>query len=214
MNRLTRSQVGVLLVVSMVGIGCAAETQLHGLTRSTPLTVGDQVLPDVTDPAVRAGGVVDDNQLTFTADEGRFLAVYFGFLQCPDICPTTLMDLRVALERVDSAVAERIDVVFVTVDPERDTPEALGAYLQYFFSRYHAVRDDGPALQRTLDAFLASAEVQRDASGTVVDVAHTAVLYLVDAHGNVVIEWPFGTRAQMIADDLMSLAATVLAGER
>jgi len=165
---------------------------------------------DVTDPAARGRGLIESDGLRFRAAEGRFLAVYFGFLQCPDICPTTLMDLRVALEHVDVAVAERVDVVFVTVDPERDTAQALGEYLTYFFPRFHVLRDDDVVLQRTLDTFLASAGVKRDAAGDVIEVTHTAVLYLVDAHGDVVVEWPFGTRSQLLADDLTQLARTVL----
>lgn len=194
-----------MLLVSVLAANCASVQSLNGLTREIPLAVADVSLPDVTDPSVRGDGVVTGGTLTFRAAEGRFLAVYFGFLNCPDICPTTLMDLRAALEQVDSDVSDRVDVVFVTVDPERDTPDALGSYLSYFFLRFHALRDDGDGLQRALDAFLASAEVSRDDSGEVVDVAHTAVLYLVDENGDVVVEWPFGTRASMIADDLIAL---------
>lgn len=211
MNRFTRLTVG-MLCAGIFAAGCASQPQLNGVTRTSPLNVSAVSLPDVTDPARRGGGVVEQDRLTFRAAEGRFLAVYFGFLQCPDICPTTLMDLKVALDRVDAHVADRIDVVFVTVDPERDTNDELDAYLPFFFSRFHALRSDGPALQQTLDAFLASAEVQRDVAGNVVDVAHTAVLYLVDERGEVVVEWPFGTRAQMIADDLSYLSEAVLAG--
>ena len=204
--------VGAALLLGMLFAGCTSEPSLNGVTRTTPLHVGDRALPDVTDPNDRAGGQVANGQLQFVAAEGRFLAVYFGFLNCPDICPTTLMDLKAALDRVDAAVAGQIDVVFVTVDPERDTPDALASYLSYFFPRFHALREDNDAvLQRTLDAFLASAEVQRDTDGNIVDVAHTAVLYLVNDQGDVVIEWPFGTRPQMIADDLVQLSEAVRA---
>jgi len=198
-----------MLLAGILIVGCTSEPTVNGVTRTTPLHVGDVALRDVTEPAVRAGGVIEAGELTFAAANGRYLAVYFGFLNCPDICPTTLMDLRVALERVDPSIAERIDVVFVTVDPTRDTPDALGAYLPYFFPRFHALRDDDAALQRTLDAFLASAEIQLDTSGEVVDVAHTAVLYLVNDQGNVVVEWPFGTQPQAIADDLTVLVPPV-----
>lgn len=205
-----RQLISQVLVAGIMLVGCSTDTSLHGLTRATPLTVGDVTMTDVTAPASRGGGRVAENMLRFQAAPQRFLAVYFGFLQCPDICPTTLMDLRVALDRVDADVKNAVDVVFVTVDPERDTPEALAAYLPHFFPRFHALRDDEAALGRVLDAFLASAEVQRDDNGDVVDVAHTAVLYLVNDAGDVVVEWPFGTRAQMIAEDLDALAAMYL----
>lgn len=203
-----------LLLVSILIAGCTSEPTVNGVTRTTPLHVGDVSMRDVTQPTLRAGGRVTGDELTFVAANGRFLAVYFGFLNCPDICPTTLMDLRMALERVDVSVAERVDVAFVTVDPARDTPDALGVYLTYFFPRFHVLRDDDPALQRTLDAFLASAEIQTGSSGEVGDVAHTAVLYLVDDQGDVVVEWPFGTQPQAIADDLTVLIPAVIAETR
>ena len=203
-----------MLLIGIVAAGCTSTVTLNGVTRTTPLNVSAVSLRDVTDPAVRAGGSVSADGLSCVAAEGRCVAGYVGFLNCPDICPTTLMDLRVALERVDTAVAQVVDVAFVTVDPSRDTPDALMTYLAYFFPRFHALRDETDALQATLDAFLASAELQFDASGEVIDVAHTAVLYLVNDQGDVVVEWPFGTRPQAIADDLAVLVSTALADAR
>lgn len=128
-----------LLLVGMLLAGCTSEPAVNGVTRTTPLHVGDVALRDVTEPAVRAGGVIEAGELTFAAADGRFLAVYFGFLNCPDICPTTLMDLRVALERVDASMADRVDVVFVTVDPQRDTPSALGGLSAVLFPPFSRV---------------------------------------------------------------------------
>jgi len=58
--------------------------------------------------------------------------LFFGFTNCPDICPTTMADVTLALDSLDPALAERVRVVFVTTDPVRDTPEVLGAYLDKF----------------------------------------------------------------------------------
>ncbi len=148
--------------------------------------------------------VDDDGRLVLRAAEGRLLLVYFGFLNCPDVCPTTLADLRAALRRLPAAEADRVDVAFVTVDPDRDGPAELAAYLPAFLPRFHALRAESAALRPALDAFLASAEVTSGADGEV-EVAHSAVLYAVDAAGRVVVEWPFGTSATALADDLRVL---------
>jgi cytochrome oxidase Cu insertion factor (SCO1/SenC/PrrC family) len=200
--RLGRALVSIAVMGTL--LGCGGTDSLHGVVRTDPLRVGHVSLPDVTDPTRLAGGLVEDGVLTMRAREGHLLVVYFGFLSCPDVCPTTLADLRNALDRLDDAARDRVDVVFVTVDPDRDGPEELAAYLRHFAPRHHAVRGTGPALQAAMDAFLASATVEVAPDGTV-EVAHTGVLYAVDAGGTVVVEWPFGTSSTALADDLSVL---------
>lgn len=200
---------GAAAVLAVGSAGCGAVDgdgdALHGVVRAEPLEVGAVALPDVAPAALRAGGVIDDDgRLVLRAAEGRLLLVYFGFLNCPDVCPTTLADLRAALRRLPAAEADRVDVAFVTVDPDRDTPAALAAYLPAFLPRFHALRTDAAGLRPALDAFLATAEVTVAADGDV-EVAHSAVLYAVDATGRVVVEWPFGTSATALADDLRIL---------
>lgn len=205
-------RIAAVLLAALVATACADEEALHGVVRERPLEVGGLSLPDVTDAALRAGGLVEDGRLVMrAASPDRLLLVYFGFLNCPDVCPTTLADLRSALAVLDASQRERVDLAFVTVDPDRDGPEELAAYLPHFAPQHHAVRAPMAELTPVMDAFLASAAVELQADGTV-DVAHTAVLYAVDASGRVVIEWPFGTSATMLADDLAVLLADAGAG--
>lgn len=196
-----------LAMAALVAAGCTGEPTLHGVVRAEPLEVGDVTLPDVTADGLRAGGlVVDDRLVMRAASTDRLLVVSFGFLNCPDVCPTTLADLRSALARLDAAQRDRVDLAFVTVDPDRDGPEELAAYLRHFAPRHHALRAEGAALDAALDAFLASATVEVADDGEV-EVAHSALLYAVDADGRVVVEWPFGTSADALADDLGVLLA-------
>ena len=202
-RRIVMLAVAPLLMLGATG--CTTEDALHGVVRADPLEVADVALPDVTPGALRGGGVLDaDGRLVMRAAPGRLLLTYFGFLNCPDVCPTTLADVRTALRRLDPAAAARVDLAFVTVDPDRDTPAALAEYLTAFLPTFHAVRTDAAGLAPALDAFLATAEVTVAADGTV-DVAHSAVLYAVDERGTVVVEWPFGTSATALADDLRLL---------
>lgn len=202
---------GLLLGLALLAGSCADE-QLNGVVRDTPLEVGDVSLPDVTEPARLAGGPVEDGRLTMRAgDEDRLLVVYFGFLNCPDVCPTSLADLRSALARLDAAERARVDLAFVTVDPARDHPDDLAAYLQHFAPQHHALRAEGDELATAMEAFLASASVEERSDGTI-EVAHTALLYAVDHTGTVRVEWPFGTSATALAEDLATLLARTPAG--
>jgi protein SCO1 len=211
MSPMVRRFAALVVVAGLVG-GCSRAAPLSGVVRDDPLDVAHVTVPDVTDPAQRGQGDVQDGRLRMVAGEGRLLLVYFGFLNCPDVCPTTLMDLKVAMERLEPAQREQLDVVFVTVDPARDTAEAMSGYLRHFYPTYHATRAEGDELEAVLAPFLASAEVRTGADGAV-EVSHTALLYAVDDRGRVVVEWPFGTTATSMAADLGTLLTASARGD-
>jgi protein SCO1/2 len=202
----------LLAGLALVAIACGGDAPLHGVVRDAPLEVGGLALTDVTVPDLRAGGIIEGGRLVMrAAADDRLLLVSFGFLNCPDVCPTTLADLRSALMLLDASERDRVDLAFITVDADRDGPEELAAYLRHFAPRHHAVRPTAEELAAALDGFLASASVEVAADGRV-DVAHSAVLYAVDGTGRVVVEWPFGTSATALADDLRAILARSPAG--
>lgn len=158
--------------------------------------VGEVTLPD----ASRGGA-----PFAMTASEDGILVVYFGFTSCPDICPTTLADLRSALSDLGDD-AERVDVAMVTVDPERDSDETMVAYLGSFIEGGHPLRTASQSdLQAAADAFGASFDIVKTKDST--DVFHTAYLYAVDTAGTIRIIWPFGAEPDRIANDLAGLLA-------
>jgi protein SCO1/2 len=166
-----------------------------GFRRPDALVVSGASLPDVTTGAP-AGA-----RFTFRAEPGHLLMVYFGFTHCPDLCPTTLAELRAAKRRLGDA-AERVDLAVVTVDPARDTAEILNQYVGSFSEEYRVLRTDDPEELRAAEsAFLASSTIVTNPDGTV-EVAHTANLYAVDDTGTVVLEIPFGAGTDGIANDL------------
>jgi protein SCO1 len=185
--------------------GCGGddgEAQLAGLRRDPPLEASGVVLPQVAPDGT-------ETPFELKAAPGRMLAVYFGYTNCPDLCPTTMADLRIVKEELGDR-ADTLDVALVTVDPERDTPEVLSGYLGSFFeefpdTRLHPLRtEDVGALEQAENAFLATSTVQRGDAGEV-EVAHSATLYLVDDTGTVVIEWPFGTSWRAMSTDISQL---------
>ena len=186
-----------LAVTALVACGGGDNAGFAGYSRLPAPQVGDVSLP-------RADGTGD---VAFRADDGGLLLVYFGYTNCPDFCPTTLADLKVALNRVGDA-ATAVDVAMVTVDPERDLA-ILDDYITSFFI-------DGIALGTTDPTVLTAATepfgvsylvTQNDAGGT--DVAHSTQLYAVDDTGSLVLTWPFGIETQELADDIADLLAGV-----
>ena len=154
---------------------------------------------DVTVTEVHPGRA--DAPFHFKASPGHVLFVYFGYTSCPDVCPTTLSDLGRALRDLGAA-AGRVDVAFVTVDPQRDVPQVLAPYLGSFVRGAHPLR---PGSERELvaaeHAFGASSTVTRNRDGSI-DVTHSAQSYLVDDQGRIIDQWGFGTSAADMASDL------------
>ena len=191
----------VLLGVSACG---SDEGSLIGLVRDEPLEVAT-----VTMTEERVGA--DPQPFTFVAAPGELLLVFFGYTFCPDICPTSLADLRAALRRIGTD-ANLVDVAFVTIDPERDTIDRLDAFLASYVDRYHALRTlDDAELARVKEAFLASSSVTTNDEGQI-EVSHTATTYVVDDQGRVVDEMPFGIGADGMENDLRILLATAKRG--
>ena len=191
-----------VVALALVAAGCGSDNgsdggsgELEGLVRTPPLQVGDTSLPQVA-----ADGT--EKPFTFEAPAGGLLFVAFGYTNCPDVCPTTLSDIRKAKEQLGDR-GKQVDVAFATIDPERDTPEVMNAYLGSFVkSGGHPLRTtDAAALQKVQDAFEITSKVEKKADGTV-EVAHTARSFVVDDTGEVVVEWTFGTSADAMAADL------------
>jgi protein SCO1/2 len=177
--------------------------QIQGLQRDDPLEVGDVALPEV-----QADGTTTPFHLQ--AEPGHLLFVAFGYTNCPDVCPTTLTDIRTAERLLTDAEAAKVDVAFGTVDPERDTAEVMHDYLGSFVEGGHPLRTDDPAqLQAAQDALAITSKVVKGADGSV-EVAHSAKSFVIDSKGRVVDEWAFGSGAPLMASDLRLL----LAGDR
>ncbi len=188
----------LLAVASLIAAGCGGDdepTALAGLVRDPAPMVAGVSLPDVTQ-----GGA----PLAFKAPPGELLLVYFGYLSCPDVCPTTMGDIKLALARLGDDAA-KVSVAMATVDPARDTPENLTAYVRTFVPDGHALRTTDPAALRTAaDPLGVSYEVRTTVEGRV-EVDHSAFVYIVDDEGRLLLQWPFGVKSLDMARDLQTL---------
>lgn len=141
----------------------------------------------------------------FHAAAGDVLVVYFGYTNCPDMCPTTMVAVRAAKNRIGADLASRVDLAMVTVDPERDLGANLDKYLGSFAARHHAlIPKDAAELKAAKDAFQVTSDVTKDATGKIT-VTHSASAYVVNPAGDVVVEWPFGMDSKSMAHDLEKL---------
>lgn len=192
-----------LLTILVAACGGDGTPALAGIVR--------EPLPDVstvTLPEASAGNA----PMTLRAAAGGLLVVYFGYLSCPDVCPTTMADLRTATSKLPATDRAKVDVVMVTIDPGRDTADALTAYVRGFVPRGRAARTtDQVQLRAAVDAFGGDYAVKTTADGTV-EVSHTAYVYVVDDRGRLRITWPFGLEAPEMQSDLHQLLTTASRG--
>jgi protein SCO1/2 len=195
-RRRRRSLIVLALVLGLIAAACGGDEEYvpAGIIRTPAPDVSGILLPDVT----------NDREVPAVGPEDGYLVLYFGFTFCPDVCPTTMSVLRRAMRDLGDD-AERIDVAMITVDPDRDTPEVLSAYVKAFAPDGFAVRTlDADRLAAIAAPFGASYSVTVQEDGWV-DVVHTGFLYAIDDEGILRLTWPFGIDSDSVHNDLRAL---------
>ncbi|MEQ1668102.1 MAG: SCO family protein [Sulfuriferula sp.] len=135
---------------------------------------------------------------------GKVVAIFFGYTHCPDVCPTTLYDFSQAMKLL-GADADKVQVLFVTVDPARDTPEMLSQYVPAFDARFLGMYADAnytAQLARQYQIYYRQQAV--DASGNYA-IDHSAFTYVYDSEGRLRLKMPFAQTPANIASDLRQL---------
>ena len=135
---------------------------------------------------------------------GKVVALFFGYTQCPDVCPTTLADMANAMKLLGPD-AERVQVLFVTVDPKRDTPALLAQYVPAFHPSFIGLSGDAGATAKATKDFNIYFQERpgRDAGSYTVD--HTAQSFVLDKEGRLRLVWPYGIEPASMAGDLKVL---------
>ena len=138
--------------------------------------------------------------------QGKVVVVFFGFTQCPDVCPTTLTELSQARQLLGPDGA-RVQGIFVTVDPERDTPQVLQAYLANFGADYVGLRgtpEQLAAVAKDFKIYYKKVDGKTPGSYT---MDHSAASYVYDTKGNLRLYTRYGSGAQVLASDIRLLLA-------
>ena len=136
--------------------------------------------------------------------QGKVLVVFFGFTHCPDVCPTALAQLAQANELLGDRAAD-VQVIMVSVDPERDTPEIMGRYVNAFDKRFVGLTGTPQQLQQTAKSFKAYYAKVPDKANNSYTMDHSASFYLFDASGQARVLVSGTATAQDIATDIKSL---------
>ena len=137
---------------------------------------------------------------------GKVVALFFGFAQCPDICPTTLSDLAQVKQQL-GVDGDKFQVLFITVDPERDTQEVLAGFVPAFDSSFVALRGDKAEIDKVTKDFKVFAQkvAGKDSGNYTID--HTAATYVYDTQGRIRLFVRHGQTLSLIADVKQLIAA-------
>lgn len=187
-----RRFLGMFLV--FVLLGCSPEKPRF---QSIDLTGADYAKGfSLPDPAGQTRSLADF--------KGKVVMVFFGFTQCPDFCPTTLSEM-VQIKQKLGAQGDKLQAIFVTLDPERDTPEMLQTYMGNFDPSFIALIpavEDLPGLAKDFKIYYKKVEGKTPTSYT---MDHSAGSYTFDTQGRVRLFNRYGTGAQALADDFKLL---------
>lgn len=223
-----------LVLIVLMSAGCVEPMPYTGL--SNALAVAEATESDALSAAERANTLevtpdhafagtqivpptaafditgVDGEGAPFRLSEhqGEYTLVNFGYTFCPDICPLTLSELASfyrMLETQDAALAAQVNVVFVSVDPDRDTPEVLDAYTNVFHETFYGIHvADDATLEAIKEGYRVTSR-KRPSAGNANHyfVDHSAGIYLVDRDGNIRLFFAYDTKPEQILADMTYL---------
>lgn len=137
---------------------------------------------------------------------GKVTAIYFGYMSCPDICPTSLWNLSSAMKMLSDEEAKQVQGIFISVDPERDSPYALSLFVKGFFDTFIGLTDSKEKIDKVARQYSVIYEkvpLEDSAMGYVID--HSSVIYLIDKKGVLQYYVPHNTQPELIKNELLKL---------
>ena len=137
---------------------------------------------------------------------GKAVVIFFGYTQCPDVCPTTMTGMAEAMKLLGGDAA-KVQVLFVTVDPERDTQQLLAQYVPVFNPSFLGLYADAQTIARTAQEFRVFYKKQPGSTPTTYTVDHSAGSYVYDPQGRLRLYIKHGEKPEVIANDLKLLIA-------
>lgn len=183
---------GLLLILLGVGFVLRPYTY-RGTLIEPPLPMADFQLIDQNGAEFRLSSL-----------EGNLVLLFFGYTYCPDVCPITLAEFKQVKENLGQQ-AGKVRFVFITVDPQRDTPEVLAKHLRNFDPQFIGLTGSEEALAKVWKQFGAYREIRQveDSANYLVD--HTARIYVLDARQNLILTYPYDIGARVLLEDVRHL---------
>ena len=184
---------GVLLVLSVTAFALwrFRPPELHGVVLQSSDKATDFTLTAST-----------GEPMSLSDLEGKHVLLFFGYTFCPDVCPTTLADMSKMAVTLGDKKMEDVQVVFVSVDPERDTPERLGQYLSFFDPRFLGMTGTLDEVITAGTQFGVFFERHEGTAATGYLIDHTSTVTLIGPDGHVRMVFPYGTPGEDIAADV------------
>lgn len=197
---MTRTFTIILAAIAGVAVVGAAAYFLV-LPRFGPYVFhGQTIQSNQAAPSVDLDGP-DGSTVRLTDYEGKVVVLYFGYTFCPDVCPITLSKLDRAMDILGDK-AKDVQVIMVTVDPQRDTAEILEQYMAHFNPTFIGVTGDVDSIDRVATTYGVYYEAEEGSDATGYLVNHTATVMIVDRDGYLKLVLPFEGTAEEIAADL------------
>ncbi len=193
-----RQRVLILVLVAMAAISAAVAAALVARldrTAGRAPAVGEVQLGGPLDLVHHSGRRFSEAELA-----GRFRLVYFGYTYCPDMCPLGLLTMAEALDRLPPEVAEKVQPIFVSVDPERDTPEVLAAYVGAFHPRLIGLTGTVEEIEAVKRAWRVYARKSEESRGADYLVDHSTFTYLMGPDGRYLAHFGHGTTPEQMAE--------------
>lgn len=128
--------------------------------------------------------------------KGKAVFVFFGFVNCPDVCPTTMLELGKVYKALKPDEQARLQVIMITADPERDTPEVLGKYVSFFHPSFLGLTGSLEQVRQTAEGYGVFFQKENIKSPKEYAVAHTASTFLIDPKGNLSLIYAYGKTKQ------------------
>lgn len=188
-----RRLVRALVALSSLLAACSGQDQLHGVMVDPPRDVAAFTF------------TMSDGRTFSTAPEAKKpMVLFFGYTHCPDVCPTTMADWKRAKQKLGPD-GDRVRFVFVSVDPERDSPLIAEKYAKQFDTTFVGLSGSAATTTGIMAAFGASAAREGLPDNKNYSVSHSAQAFLVDSKGRLVAMYPFGIGWDALAADLETI---------
>ena len=191
--------VTLLLALAILWLaGCGKSYEFHG-------TVNDPPKP----PTAVAGTNWDGHPFQLREQQGKVVVAFFGYINCPDVCPLTLANMNEAYQKLGDK-AKGVTFVFISTDPARDTPKRLAAYVPAFNHEFYGINIPEAALVPVKKAFGVYAEKHTgdpQPKGDTYFVDHTGYVYIIDQQGQWRLTFPYNAPIEDIVADVEHLLA-------
>ncbi len=197
----------VLLTALGMGLAAVSRFGTHGTPNGTVAGNALAVPSDIGGDFELTGP--GSTRVRLTDYRGKLVVLFFGYTYCPDVCPTALLTLGHALNKMPEEDAKRIQVFMISVDPERDTVKKLDAFVKYFDPRFIGLTGTNKEIARVAKKYLAYYEKESGTTNNNYLVGHSAFIYLLDGQGKVRTMFRRQSTSEEIAMELRNKLKTL-----